>query len=57
MGSVGAIFSPVLVAQFTKHLGWDALFYGFFALTVVAGSLLGVAAQLTAPRLPAPGTA
>lgn len=55
MGSVGAIFSPVLVAQFTKHLGWDALFYGFFALTLLAGSLLGVAAQLVQPRVPAAG--
>ena len=55
MGSVGAIFSPVLVAQFTKHLGWDALFYGFFALTVCAGSLLGLAAYLVQPRLPPAG--
>jgi OPA family glycerol-3-phosphate transporter-like MFS transporter len=54
MGSVGAIFSPVLVAQFTKHLGWDALFYGFFALTVLAGSLLALASQLSqAPSEPA----
>lgn len=53
MGSVGAIFSPLLVAEFAHRLGWDALFYGFFALTVVAGCLLGVAAQLNQPRLPA----
>ncbi len=53
MGSVGAIFSPVLVAQFAKHLGWDALFYGFFALTMLSGLLLGIAAQLTQPRVPA----
>ena len=53
MGSIGAIFSPVLVAQFAKHLGWDALFYGFFVLTLIAGSLLGIAAQLTQPRVPA----
>lgn len=51
MGSIGAIFSPVLVAQFTKHLGWDALFYGFFVLTVFAGSLLAVAAHLSGPRV------
>lgn len=53
MGSVGAIFSPLLVAEFARRLGWDALFYGFFALTVVAGCLLGVAAQLNQPRLQA----
>lgn len=56
MGSVGAIFSPLMVAEFTRRLGWDALFYGFFALTVVAGCLLGVAAQLNQPRLPAAAT-
>ncbi|HRI55025.1 MAG TPA: MFS transporter, partial [Pseudomonadota bacterium] len=56
MGSVGAIFSPLMVAEFARRLGWDALFYGFFALTVVAGCLLGVAAQLNQPRLPAAAT-
>ncbi len=55
MGSVGAIFSPLLVAEFARQLGWDALFYGFFVLTVFAGSLLGVAAQLNQPRLQAAG--
>ncbi len=53
LGSVGAIFSPVLVAQFTKHLGWNALFYGFFGLTLFAGSLLGLAAHLVKARPPA----
>lgn len=53
MGSVGAIFSPVLVAQFAKHLGWDALFYGLSALAMISGLLLGIAAHLTPPQVPA----
>lgn len=50
MGSTGAIFSPILVAVIKEHLGWSALFYSFFLLTLLAGSLLGVAAWLHTNR-------
>lgn len=46
MGSVGAIFSPMLVARITERLGWDALFLGFCGLTVLSSLLLAVSAAL-----------
>jgi len=46
MGSVGAIFSPLLVAAVSERLGWSALFYGFAGLTIVASLLLRAALAL-----------
>lgn len=46
MGSVGAIFSPMLVARVTERLGWDALFLGFCGLTVLSSLLLAASAAL-----------
>ena len=46
MGSVGAIFSPMLVARITERLGWDALFLGFCGLTGLSSLLLAVSATL-----------
>jgi len=51
MGSVGAIFSPLLVAWISGRFGWHALFFGFVGVTIVAGLLLGVAQTLQARPL------
>ena len=46
MGSVGAIFSPLLVAWMSERYGWSMLFYGFVAITVLAGVLVTSAQAL-----------
>lgn len=46
IGSIGAVFSPLLVAWVSVHLGWNALFFGFVGVTVIAGLLLGLAQVL-----------
>lgn len=45
-GSIGAIFSPLLVAVVTKRLGWDYLFYGFVSVAIFASLLVAVARLL-----------
>ncbi len=46
MGSVGAIFSPLIVAKVSERFGWSTLFFGFCAVTVVAAALLFLSAIL-----------
>jgi len=46
MGSVGAIFSPLIVARVSEAWGWSTLFFGFCGVTVVAAALLFVSAIL-----------
>ena len=46
MGSVGAIFSPLIVARVSETFGWSALFFGFCGVTIVAAALLLVSALL-----------
>lgn len=50
MGSVGAIFSPLIVAQVSESYGWGTLFFGFCAVTIVAAALLFVSAVLVEQR-------
>ena len=46
MGSVGAVFSSLIVAKVSETYGWSALFYGFCAVTVLTAALLLVSALL-----------
>lgn len=50
MGSVGAIWSPLIVAKVSEAYGWSALFFGFCAVTVIAAALLFVSAVLVERR-------
>ena len=50
MGSVGAIFSPLIVARVSESLGWNALFFGFCGVTIAAAALLFVSALLVERR-------
>lgn len=50
MGSVGAIFSPLIVARVSESYGWGTLFFGFCAVTIVAAALLFVSAVLVEQR-------
>jgi sugar phosphate permease len=46
MGSVGAMFSPLLTAWVSERFGWGSLFFGFVGVTMVAALLLSVAQAL-----------
>lgn len=48
IGSVGAIFSPMLVAWISGRFGWSALFYGFVVVTLLASLLIAVGQALQA---------
>lgn len=48
IGSVGAIFSPMLVAWVSGRFGWSALFYGFVVVTLLASLLIAIGQSLQA---------
>jgi sugar phosphate permease len=53
LGSVGAIFSPLIVAWVSARFGWSLLFQGFVGLALVATLLLFLAQILMARPEPA----
>ena len=53
LGSLGAIWSPMLVAWVSVKYGWAALFFGFVGVTVVAGLLIALAQVLQNRLTPA----